>query len=314
MAPPSSPTTASPSAAAGLPPEALTTLAPGLAVVPLRSPTLPPATHTNCWVLGEDEVIVVDPASPWPQSQQALIDALGPRRVRAVLLTHHHVDHVSGAAALVQATGAPLWAHAETAARLDLPVDRLLVDGDRLLLGDSFWIALHTPGHAPGHLCLLRADDGEVIAGDMVAGQGTILLDPEDGDLEQYLASLTRLLALEPARLLPAHGPPLVPAQTALLDLLAHRHQRTAQIRDGLVAGPRSPLALAQAIYPQLDPAWQAVAARQVLTHLRWLRELGQAHPVPSPSGRDARTPPLHTHADGVHTDWTLAPPEDDLP
>lgn len=295
--PPHAPPAPGSPSARPLPPERRTPLAPGLAVVPLRSPTLPPATHTNCWLLGEEEVVVVDPASPWPEPQGALDAALEGRRILAVLLTHHHPDHVGGAAALVAATGAPLWAHAETQARISLPVDRRVQDGDRVEVAGGAWVALHTPGHAPGHLCLLRPDDGEVIAGDLVAGQGTILLDPDDGDLELYLASLTRLLALEPTRLLPAHGPPLVPAVSALHERIAHRHHRTAQIMDALSPSPASALALARAIYPELDPAWQQLAARQVLTHLLWLRALDQARP-------------LDASADGVQAAWTLAPRE----
>lgn len=288
-----SPTLPSPPPRAPLPPEVLTPLAPGVGVVPVRSPTLPPATHTNCWVLGDDEVVVVDPASPWAEPRRALLQALGGRRVTAVLLTHHHTDHVSGAEHLARATGAPIWAHPQTAERVDLPVGRLLQDGDRLALGAHDWRVLHTPGHAPGHLCLLRPEDGEVVAGDLVAGEGTILLDPDDGDLEQYLASLSRLLLLEAERLLPAHGPPLAPAHLALHELIAHRHHRTAQVQGALSPGPRTPLQLAAVIYPELDSAWQAVAARQVVTHLRWLHALGQARPL---DAADA----------GVHTAWTL--------
>ena len=93
---------------------------PGIWRFAVRTPTLPPATHTNVYIVGEGQVVVVDPASPYPEERAALAEALSQRREKlaAIFLTHQHVDHVSGAEVLSRATGAPIWAHAETASRL----------------------------------------------------------------------------------------------------------------------------------------------------------------------------------------------------
>jgi ribonuclease/clavin/mitogillin len=158
--------------------------------------------------------------------------------VAAILLTHHHRDHTGFAAALRERTGAPIHAHAATAERVDFPVDVLLADGAEVDLDDGFVIsAMHTPGHAPGHLVYSERRTGLVYAGDMVAGVGTILIDPEDdGDMIAYLASLERIAAAGPVALVPAHGPVLDDPQGLLRRYRAHRLMREDRV---LAAIPR---------------------------------------------------------------------------
>ncbi len=252
--------------------------APGVGRVAVPSPTLPPATTTNCWLLGTDDVVAVDPAGVTAEARVALAGALGGRRVRGIFLTHHHFDHVGGAEDLRARTGAPILAHPETASRVPLTVDVLVPADGAVDTCDGPWTALHTPGHAPGHLCLRSPDGTTIVAGDLVAGEGTIVLDPPEGDLGLYLDSLSRVAALAPARLLPAHGPAIAPAVPLLEHYIAHRHQRTAQIRAALAAldGAR-PDDLVPGIYPELPVFFRPVAARQVLCHLLWLVERGDA-------------------------------------
>lgn len=262
-------------------------VAPGIAVVAVRTPTLPPATHTNTWVVGEGALSVFDPASPYEDEQQRLLAALMARvergeRVERIVLTHHHNDHVSGAEALRAALPGhvPILAHAETARRV---ADRIAVDetwdsGTARDCGGRRLVAHFTPGHAPGHLVFHDADTGALIAGDMVAGIGTILVDPADGDLGQYLDSLAAMRALGASVLLPAHGPALPHADQVLAFYVAHRHQRTAQIRDALDRlGAATPLDLAAAVYPELPEAARRVGAAQILSHLRWMKQHGIA-------------------------------------
>jgi endoribonuclease LACTB2 len=252
--------------------------APGVSRVAVPSPTLPPATTTNCWLLGHDAVIAVDPAGVRPEAQRGLAEALRPRRVAAIFLTHHHVDHVGGVQDLRARTGAPVWAHAHTAAHVPFPVDRLLDEGDELVTDAGTWTALYTPGHARGHLCLRSEDGGSIVAGDMVAGEGTIVLDPPEGALGDYLDSLARLLALEPVRLLPAHGEVIEPAGSLLQHYIEHRQARTDQILRALQAARASaPIGLVPMVYPDLPLPFHPVAARQVLCHLQWLAARGDA-------------------------------------
>lgn len=252
-------------------------VAPGVRGFAVRSPTLPPATHTNVWILGHTALTVIDPASPWPEEQQALEQVLLSldRPVERIVLTHHHHDHVSGAEALQRRFGVPIVAH-------PLTLDRVRFSGEAVLPGTHHWggvdvDAVHTPGHAPGHLVFHAVDSGAVVAGDMVAGVGTIAIDPDDaGHLGTYLDSLRVLLELNAWRLLPAHGPVLDDPRALLQHYLQHRNGRTEQIRAALGASTSTPLELAPRVYPDLDPRFHPLAAVQIRAHLIWLEERGE--------------------------------------
>lgn len=256
----------------------------GVACLPLKSPTLPPATTTNCYFLGDDDFAIVDPASPWPEEQARLLAAIVARRELGqhpgfILLTHHHWDHVAGVQALQSATQLPLVAHARTAELLapELVVDRFLAQGDRFETGGHTWDCFHTPGHASGHLCFLNRSTGAMIVGDMVAGEGTIVLDPPEGDLALYLDSLQALKALNSKILFPAHGPPLRDPAQILQWYWEHRNERTDQIRSA-VQGRKAvrPHDLLGEIYPDLPVGFHPVAVRQLLCHLQFLAAKGE--------------------------------------
>ncbi len=269
-------------------PRLIETPVAGAGVFAVRTPTLPPATHTNVWVLGGDgPLTVVDPASPWEDEQGALLRAIDAHGggVERIVLTHHHHDHVGGAVALQRALAGrgievPILAHPETARWLEgmVAVDGVLEDGDTVHTSDGRrWDVVFTPGHAPGHVVLHAADTGTVVAGDLVAGVGTILIDPGDGDLGEYLASLQRMLDRSPGALLPSHGPVLQAGEAVLGFYIAHRHDRSAQIARALTAAPSHPEDLVAAIYPDLPALAAPIAARQIESHLRWLVGEGQA-------------------------------------
>lgn len=236
--------------------------------LPVRTPTLPPATHTNCYRVGRT---VIDPASPYPDEQERLADWAG--AVERIVITHHHGDHVGGVADLARRTGAPVFAHAD--ARVAFPVDVRLEDAAEIDTGAGTLRAWHTPGHADGHLVFELVGTGEVIAGDLVAGIGTIVLVPPEGDLAQYLASLERVRRFA-SRLWPAHGPP-VPPET-LDHYVQHRHLRTAQFEASLRArGGATPEEIAEDVYAGIPGVDLAFAAMQVRTHLAWLAAQGRA-------------------------------------
>jgi len=256
----------------------------GVEALALRSPTLPPATTTNCYFLGDQDFAIVDPASPWSDEQDrhlehlASMEAQG-RRPACILLTHHHNDHVAGVNALQEATQLPVVAHPRTAQLLadSIRVDRFLEEGDVLVTGVHKWACLHTPGHASGHLCFFNVDTGALVLGDMVAGEGTILLDPPEGDLRAYLDSLRRLKTLGAKVLYPAHGPPLPDALGVLDYYISHRHSRTEQVR--IAASKRTYFGAADLVpevYAELPQAVWPIAQRQVLCHLYFLEQAGE--------------------------------------
>ncbi len=236
-------------------------------VLPVRTPTLPPATHTNCYRVGRT---LIDPASPYPDEQARLASWAGP--VERIVITHHHGDHVGGVADLAARTGAPVYAHRD--ARVDFAVDVRLEDGDVLDTGAGRLRCLHTPGHADGHLAFQLDDGGEIIAGDLVAGVGTIVLVQPEGNLAVYLASLARVGALA-TRLWPAHGPPVGPETVG--HYIRHRRMRTGQFEESVRArGRATPVEIASDVYAGIPGVDFTFAALQVATHLRWLEDEGR--------------------------------------
>jgi len=263
---------------------------PGIWVEAVRTPTLPPATHTNCYVVGAGKMSIIDPASPDPTEQARLAIAIKQRldqgeQIERIILTHHHGDHVGGVQALrrfchAQGLRVPVCAHPITAELLagTIVVDQFIDDGDTLICGDLSLDAHFTPGHAPGHLVFQNQTSQAIIAGDMVAGIGTIVIEPHEGDLGLYLDSLAKLRTLEPSVLLPAHGPPLEQADAILAFYIAHRHQRTEQIRQALSSlGDATPMDIAPIVYHDIPKEVHPLAALQIHTHLRWMKQHGMA-------------------------------------
>jgi glyoxylase-like metal-dependent hydrolase (beta-lactamase superfamily II) len=247
-------------------------------MAPLRTLTLPPATHTNAYIFGARELVVIDPGSPFEDEQAGLEGELarleaGGARLRAILLTHHHQDHAAGAASLAARSGAPVWAHAVTAQLLDgmVAVERTLDDGEVIeLAGDPprRLRALFTPGHAPGHLCFLEEETGFAAVGDMVAGIGTILIEPSEGDMRQYLASLAKLAAAGPRALLPAHGPPIADPARKIEEYIRHRLWREERVAGALAARGRATARdLVPDAYSDVVPALFGRAERSLVAH-----------------------------------------------
>lgn len=205
--------------------------------IALRTPTLPPATTTNTLLVGASRLAIVEPATPYDDERRVLDEELARlcaagRRPAVILLTHHHADHVGDVERLRQAFGIPVRAHPETAARLSLAIDEPLVGGDVVDLGEGVRIeATFTPGHAPGHLVYRELSTNLAYAGDMVAGEGTILVDPQDGgDMAAYLDSLHRVEALGAAALVPSHGPVIDDPPALLRHYVQHRLAREAKV------------------------------------------------------------------------------------
>jgi glyoxylase-like metal-dependent hydrolase (beta-lactamase superfamily II) len=261
---------------------------PGVILLPLATPTLPPADRTNAYLLGTGERLLIDPGTPFAPEIERLVAALralaasGQGQVSAIWLTHHHPDHVGAVEAVRRALGVPVAAHPETAARLagrGIAVDRELADGDRVVLaGDPPFPVrvLHTPGHARGHLCFYDENGGSLIAGDLVAGFGTIVIDPPEGNMDAYLASLERLVELAPRTLFPSHGPPATDAVAMLRATVAHREWREERVLAAWRSGLREPREMLPTVYDDAPKLAWPLAERQIVAHLERLRRAGK--------------------------------------
>jgi endoribonuclease LACTB2 len=251
---------------------------PGITLVPLRTPTLPPATHTNCYIVGGDEVVVIDPASPYEHEQELLDRILEKRNIREIWLTHLHQDHVSGANHLKQARGLKIAAHPITAKDLrgTVDIDRVFDANERLELhGMPGWSlrVLHTPGHARGHVCIFEEKKGSLITGDLMAGFGTIVIDPPEGHMATYFNSLERMHDLNVTALFPAHGPVMANAKAKIREYLDHRLERERNILKAWQHGKREPSEIVKEVYTDVSPAMYGLAERSVIAHLEKLKE-----------------------------------------
>jgi glyoxylase-like metal-dependent hydrolase (beta-lactamase superfamily II) len=258
----------------------------GLSVVPLRSPTLPPAEHTNMIWVGKERRWIVDPAAHTSVEQERALEIIRGAADEAswagVLLTHHHNDHVGAARLLSQELKVPIVAHERTAELLvdRLQVDQRLVEGDIISGGqapDDQWHVLHTPGHASGHIVLWEPIRGWMIGGDMMAAVGTIVIEPPDGHMTTYLEQLDRLAQLNPKRFIPAHGGVIEDPVERLQYYTAHRLKREARVRDALSDQAADLGTVTQGSYPELARVLLPLAERSCLAHLIRLEEQGEA-------------------------------------
>jgi len=254
-----------------------------------RTPTLPPATHTNSYALGGRDVLLVEPATPYEGEQRAWIGwarglASQGRKPVAIVATHHHADHIGGVDVIARELGLPVWAHVETAKKLrHIEVARHLEDGDSLALDGPIpeeWTVLHTPGHAWGHVCLWQEESRTVVVGDMATSVGTILVAPGDGDMRVYLEQLARLAALDARLALPAHGEP-IDAPTALFEkYIAHRGVREQMTLRALPTSPEGALPIDDLVplaYPDVPVTTWPIAKLSLASHLAKLAEEGRA-------------------------------------
>lgn len=266
----------------------LKSVASTIEVLGVRTPTLPPATHTNTFLVGTGKAVLIEPATPYQDEQDLMVEWVESAAARgleliAILATHHHPDHVGGATALCERLDLPLWGHAMTAQRLSgvVTLDRLLDDGERIELDGptkTTLTAIHTPGHAPGHLCFVDEASGIMIAGDMVASIGTIIVEPTDGDMVLYLESLRRMAALEPRALLPAHGDLIEDPQAILSFYIAHRLMREGKVLAALEAHGKAarPTDLVARAYADTPKALWPLALRSIEAHLIKLEREGR--------------------------------------
>jgi len=244
---------------------------------------------TQTYLVGNaSDVAVIDPGPDEAAHIDALVAAIGDRRVAAICCTHTHRDHSPAAAPLKARTGAPVIGCAalnleSIGPRGDAPFDpsytpdRVLHDGERLA-GDGWTLtAIATPGHTSNHLCFALEETGALFTGDHVMGWSTTVVIPPDGDMGQYMASMELLYEREDRIYYPAHGAPVTKPRQLVRGMIGHRRQRERQIRRLLDAGPKSIPEMVAAMYVGLDSRLVGAAGMSVLAHLTELRNRGEA-------------------------------------
>lgn len=202
---------------------------------------------TNTYLIGS---ALIDPG---PDDDRHLKDILACGPVERIVLTHSHPDHSAGAQSLSELTGAPV-----------LSFGAGLEDGDRL----AELVAVHTPGHSPDHLCFWHPESRTLLSGDLIAGKGSIMVAPPDGDMGDYMASLERVRDLSPAHILPGHGPEVPDGAAKIEEYLAHRRGREERISNALRSGATSMEEIMELAYADVPPEMRPYARRSAMAHL----------------------------------------------
>jgi glyoxylase-like metal-dependent hydrolase (beta-lactamase superfamily II) len=261
------------------------TVAGGVVRITAANPGIMTGPATNTYLVGRDELAVIDPGPDQPDHLDAVAEA-GGGRIRWILVTHTHPDHAPGASGLTRRTGAPCLGFAS---RDGFVADRAIADGFHLQVPGMSLRAVHTPGHASNHLCYLLErhdrvaglpiDDGPgrvLFSGDHVMQGSTVVISPPDGDMADYLASLRRVRHLEPAIdvIAPGHGHPIDDPAATIDGYIEHRLRREEKVADALrTRGAATIDDLLPVVYDDVDTERLPIARRSLWAHLRKLAE-----------------------------------------
>jgi glyoxylase-like metal-dependent hydrolase (beta-lactamase superfamily II) len=259
-----------------------------------QNPSLFTGPGTNTYLVGSGRRrILLDPGQGVPGYLDVLEQALervGCDEIQEIVLTHGHPDHMGGVDAVHERFGAM------RVSKLPWPGNdehygyaiEAIGDGDRIATEGATLRAIHTPGHAPDHLCFALEEEQAIFSGDNVLGVGTTVIPHESGSLRDYLESLRRLLAEPPGRIYPAHGPCIADGPAKIREYLSHREDRERQILVALEAGPASVPEIVARVYTDVPLVLHKAAELSVSSHLLKLRDEGRAQPRGADDARKA--------------------------
>ena len=254
------------------------TLSPLVRRVLAPNPGLMTGPGTNTYIVGRDDLAVIDPGPDDSEEHLDTVAAAGDGRIRWILVTHTHSDHSPGAAGLKARTGAHVLGFDE---RDGFVPDTAIGDGWALDATGFRLVAIHTPGHASNHLCYRLEDERLLFSGDHIMSGSTVVIAPPDGDMAAYLKALEKLKELRLDGVAPGHGPYLDDPYAVIDHYLTHRHAREAAIEAALAhAGQARIPDLVEAVYTDVPDVLHPIARWSVWAHLRKLAAEGRAATV----------------------------------
>ena len=265
-------------------------LAPGVLRIVANNPTPFTFKGTNTYLVGTGSLALIDPGPEDPNHLAAILKAAAGRPITHVLITHTHRDHTDGMPALLAATGARTVGFGRRAPNRgskrtspsggefvdrDFIPDIPLADGERLE-GDGWaFSSLHTPGHAPDHLCFALEGTDILFSGDHVMGWNTSVVAPPEGNMGAYIRSLERLTELSYGVYFPGHGGQVQEPIRLVKAYLLHRRMREQAILECIRKGTDTARAIVPVVYKGLDPRLLNAASLSVLAHVEHLMDRG---------------------------------------
>ena len=254
----------------------ITELAPGVRRLLAPNPSMMTGPGTNTYLLGSTEIAVIDPGPAMSEHVDAIQElAAGP--IKWILVTHTHPDHSPAAALLAEATDAEQLGRTPPQGRNQdqtFKPDHILADGDKFETDEFCLNVIHTPGHASNHLCYLHKGQNFLITGDHIINGSTVVIDPPDGRMGDYLRSLKRLKSINIDAILPGHGEVMDEPQEAIDWLINHRLEREAKVIGALKAQPKATSReLVPFVYEDVDEKLHDLAEHSLLAHLIHLEE-----------------------------------------
>lgn len=251
-----------------------------IALVRAPNPSAMTLSGTNSYVIdaGRGEALVVDPG-PVIESHLDAIERNARERglqIAAIAVTHGHPDHAPGAAVLARRTGAPVYAHPYS----DVPHDRAFELENDLRVGDAAFRVIDAPGHTFEHVVIYDPRERALFTGDVILGEGTVVIAPPGGAMRPYQRTLGRLRDEFPdaQRIYGGHGPIVEDARAKIDEYIAHRIAREREVLAALEHGPMTIPALVLHIYGSARPTLWPAMARQMLAYLMALTDEGRVH------------------------------------
>jgi glyoxylase-like metal-dependent hydrolase (beta-lactamase superfamily II) len=255
-------------------------IGPGVRRLVAPNPSMMTGPGTNTYLFGKRQIAVLDPGPAIARHITKIQEVAG-GPIRWVLVTHTHPDHSPAAARLAEATGAELLGRSAPGdAQQDKTFrpDRVLDDNDELETGEFVLRAVRTPGHASNHVCYLHAGMNLLFTGDHVIDGSTVVINPPDGNMTEYLQSLRKIKALRCAALAPGHGDIIADPDRAIDWIVDHRLERESKVVRTLVANPGlTTRELVPHVYKDVDARLYRLAERSLLAHLLKLEHDGVA-------------------------------------
>lgn len=262
-------------------------LAPGVVRFVANNPSVFTFKGTNTYIVGTDDLAIIDPGPEDDAHFQAIIDHIGSRAVSHIAITHTHRDHVDGLERMAAATGAKVCGYGRDAGNQGALInprgteyvdesftpDTELRDGDKISGSNWTLEALFTPGHAPDHLCFALPEQNVLFSGDHVMGWNTTVVAPPEGSMSAYMASLEKLIGRPDTVFFPGHGGQIADPQRMVRGYMVHRNWREQAILGAIREGHRTITDIVAQVYKGLDERLINAASLSVQAHVDYLIE-----------------------------------------